>query len=154
MNTYKFLMRLKDIADPPCLDCKFYEFCLETERCCVAFKQYVADGEWTTEIREPNYFTHVTKDGISESELSKRLKVSKSELESILSWCTVWELAFEEERLYLFKEIENAVRNGHPGMERAGRLQKALLCKILLEIPGSVDTERLNDLGKEIRRNA
>ena len=22
-------MRLKDIADPPCLDCKFYEFCLD-----------------------------------------------------------------------------------------------------------------------------
>ena len=147
-------MRLKDTPDPPCLDCKFYEFCLETERCCVAFKQYVAKGEWTTELREPNYFTHVTKDGISESELSKRLKVSKNELESILSWCTVWELAFEEERFYLFKEIENSIRNGYPGMERAGRLQKALLCKILLEVPGSVDTERLNDLGKEIRRNA
>ena len=147
-------MRLKDIADPPCLDCKFYEFCLESERCCIAFKQYVAKGEWATELREPNYFTHATKDGITESELSRRLQISKRKLKFMLSWCTAWELAFEEERFYLFEEIENAVRNGHPGMERAGRLQKALLCKILLEVPGSVDTERLNDLGKEIRRNA
>ena len=147
-------MRLKDTADPPCLDCKFYEFCLETERCCVAFKQYVASGDWSTELREPNYFTHATKDGITESELSKRLQISKRKLKFMLSWCTAWELAFEEEKFYLFEEIENAVRNGHPGMERAGRLQKALLCKILLEVPGSVDTERLNDLGKEIRRNA
>ena len=147
-------MRLKDTPDPPCLGCKFYEFCLETERCCVAFKQYVADGEWTTELREPNYFTHATKDGITESELSRRLQISKRKLKFMLSWCTAWELAFEEEKFYLFKEIENAVRNGHPGMERAGRLQKALLCKILLGTSESVDTQRLNYLGKEIRRNA
>ena len=147
-------MRLKDTPDPPCLGCRFYEFCLETERCCKAFKQYVADGEWTTESREPNYYTHATKDGITESELSRRLRVSKRELKSILSWCTLWELAFEEEKFYLFKEIERSILCGYPGMERAGRIQKALLCKILLAAPGSIDTKRLQDLGREIRRNA
>jgi len=153
MNLYKFLMRLKEIPDPPCIGCRFYEFCLETDRCCDAFKEYVENGEWTTEEREPNYFTNVTKDGITESELSRRLQISKRKLKSILSWCNSWDLAFEKEKIYLFKEIENSVRYGHPGMEKAGRTQKALLCKILLETTKKVDTKRLNDLGKEIRRN-
>ena len=153
MNVYKFLVRYQETPDPPCNTCIFYEFCEETSRCCEAFIEYVDEGSWTTKTREPNYYTNATQDGITETELCHRLQATKEEIRSILSWCTLWELAFEEERFYTYKEIERAIIHNHPGMEKARGRKKAALCKILLETPGSINTERLNTLGKEIRRN-
>jgi hypothetical protein len=158
MNVVKLLKRMNEQSDPPCKTCPYFEHCEETEQCCDLFVNYVEFGVtcdigwFDNDPRKPYLFTCVPKRGISIKEISKACDMTTTKVQTMLSFCKKYKLAFETTGFYMTKDIENEIKNISSRSVKL-RNAKITLCKILLEKDEQVNPKRTSNLVKEVRRN-